>query len=102
MNIIGKEKKFLKVTLISKYQRDKVLRLIKTRKPKDIYVAEFLTKHRSRLFFKARAVRKESEYVESVYVRDGAILCKVANRDRPFYITNDEHFLSFLSNVRKE
>ena len=102
VNIIGREKKFLKVTLISKYQRDKVLRFIKSRKPKDFYVAEFLTKNRSKLFFRARALRRENECVESVYTRDGAIYCKVANRERPFYITNDEHFQAFLSTVRKE
>ena len=101
VNVIGREKKFLKVTLVSKYQRDKVLRFIKASKPKDIYVSEFLTKNRSRLFFKARAIKKENDCVDSVYVREGAILCKVRNRDRPYHITNDEHFQQLLSTIRK-
>ena len=101
VNVIGREKKSLKVTLVSKYQRDKVLRSIKTSKPKGIFVAEFLTKHRSKLFFKARAARKENECIEGAYVRDGAIYCKVTNRERPYHITNDEHFQTFLSTIRK-
>ena len=85
--VIGKEKKNFKVICRSLDVKNKILSFARQRKPKDIFVSEFLTSFRNRLFYQARQLKKiYPNCLSSVYTRSGNVFYKLKNNQHFFKI----------------
>ena len=78
--IRGREnKKHVKVELVSKSSKTELLRAIRTVKPKDLYINDYLTTKRSKLFFDLRQLKKVTPKLKSVFPWNGSIKCRLEN-----------------------
>ena len=72
--IFGKNRKSVIVECSSNFIKIKLLKLIKSMKPDDVYLSEFVTARRYKLFHRVRNIKKEHPAViRSVYIRQGNI-----------------------------
>lgn len=99
VHVIGNEKKHLKVFFSSKNQRDSVLKVVKKKKPEDMFISEYLTRTRSQLFYQIRCLKKVNFSIEHVYVRNGGIVCKVVGSDKHVIVSSDDHFQLLKSSI---
>ena len=78
--IRGREnKKHVKVELVNKSSKTELIRAIRTVKPKDLYINDYLTAKRSKLFFDLRQLKKVTPKLKSVFPWNGFIKCKLEN-----------------------
>ena len=83
VKLIGKNKSALKVVCKSSKIRNSLLSYARQQKPKDIYISEFLTQLRSKIFYEARLLRRQfSSKISSIYTRNGNIFYKLTGSDR--------------------
>lgn len=87
-----------KASLLSKVPMEK-LRADNLTKPPDgrIYVSDDLTRTRSKIFFKARKLKKMKQ-IKDTYSRDGRILIKTKT-DRVFHVTTEKELASVCTKV---
>ena len=77
---INKDKKIYKIICKKPSVKRTVISYARKNKPTDLYVSEFLTAFRSKLFYEARTLWKNSrESIQSVYTREGNIFYKLIN-----------------------
>ena len=85
VSFFGKERKQLKITCNNISIRSKLLKEIKRKKPENIFLSEFLTSFRSKLYYELRQLRKKNPTkITAAYTRNGNIYYKLINDDK-FY-----------------
>jgi len=88
VTIVGKERKHLKVELSK--GKISLIKSIKSAKPANLFVNDYLTKSRSHLLYRLRSLRREhASKFDSVYVYSGSVCCRLVNdRSKIIYINN--------------
>ena len=82
--VIGKEKRNIKVICRTLDVKKKFLNFARQQKPNNIFISEFLTPYRNKLFFQARQLKKNyPNIISAVYTRGGNIFYKF--KDKPRY-----------------
>ena len=77
ISVYGKSKKLLKIECANTSVRSHLLEQARRRKPAGIYLAEFLSPDKIKLYHRLLELRKEfPRKVKAVYVRKGDIFCK--------------------------
>ena len=87
VSIYGKARKIIKVVCISEIVKKDILKQVKISKPKDIFISEFLTSIRNKLFYELRQLKKSYHTkVFAVYTRDGNLFYKLSSEPNKFNI----------------
>lgn len=86
VKIVGKTTKHIKVTCINKRRRDTVVRSLKSARPDNIYINEYLTKNRSALFYQSRNLKKSCNSVKAVYIKNSCIYINIENKSKPYIV----------------
>jgi hypothetical protein len=86
VDIVGRDKKHLRVSFLSKEARNRIIVAVKRKKPDDLFVNEYLTKSRAAIIFKLRTLRRNDETIERVYVRHGQVCVKTKKSDKISFI----------------
>ena len=88
---IGKDNKTLKVVCCNTSTRNEILRVIRQRKPQNIYFSEFLTPNRNNLYYKLRQIKKKFPHrIASVYTRDGNLFFKIIGDNNYYSIKHEK------------
>jgi len=97
--IAGREKKHLKVKFSSHTEKLRIIRRVKSVKPMNFFISDYLTRNRSVLFYRLRNLSKQCDKIQSVYVYGGNICSRVQNNPKIFYINsafNLDHFTTHI------
>lgn len=97
VSIVGKDKKHLKVNVVTSEIKIKILKTFKLNKPVDFYASQYLTRNRVSSLFRLRSIKRGNPRVESVYSYSGNICCKLSNVDQIFYLNNSIAIDNFVS-----
>lgn len=97
INIVGKEKKHLKVKLNHCDKKINLLKTFKHLKPNNFYISQYLTRKRSFSLYKLKTLQKNNQTIERVYSYNGTICCKLNNTTKIFYLNNPESVDNFTS-----
>lgn len=100
INIVGGEKKHVKLTTVSKETQVKLIRVFKKDRPSEFYAGEYLTKSRSDLFFKLRKLKPLNSSIKSTYIYNGSICCKLNNNDKIFTLNTFPSFKRFVEEFK--
>ena len=77
ISIYGKSKKLLKIQCASINVRNHLLQQARSRKPTGIYITEFLSPDRIKLYHRLNDLKREfPRKVKAVYIRKGEVFCK--------------------------
>lgn len=88
ISILGKERKHLKVRVSKVEDAIGVIKLVKSKKPTNLFISNYLTKNRANLLYKIRNLKRENSNIESGYIYKGNIFCKIVNKQRASLINS--------------
>jgi len=97
ITIVGKEKKHLKVKLTSSDSKINILKSFKSRKPKDFFASQYLSKSRAWALFKLKKIKTLNPQLKSVYCYSGSICCQLVDSDKIFHLNNSLSINQFIS-----
>ena len=101
--IFGKNRKGIIIECSSSFIKIKLLKLIKSLKPDDLYLSEFLTARRYKLFQRVKNVKKENpSIIRSVYIRQGNIYYRLHSDSSYKCVKTDKDVLLLEHNVQVE
>ena len=90
VQIRGKENnKHLRVEVLNRGLKVDLLRSARTLRPEGLYLNDYLTPARSKLFFELRKLKRETTKIKSVFPWKGVIKCKLFN-DKFVQISSDK------------
>ena len=80
--LIGKERKVIKVVCSSNRIKSRLIKSAKNKKLPNLYLSEYLTPYRSKLFYQLRKLKKSfPDKIKTVYTRFGKLFYKLSNND---------------------
>jgi hypothetical protein len=80
IDIIGKEKKHVRVSFVTREARNRTLMAVKRKKPDNLFVNEYLTKTRAALLYKLRVLKRCNESIVKVYAWHGKVCAKIKKK----------------------
>ena len=90
-SLFGKDRNLLKIECTDSNTKDFILKQARSRKPRGIYVVEYLPSHKLQVFNKALELkRKYPGKIKAVYTRKGEIFCRSDPDDRVLKIQSVE------------
>ena len=99
VQVRGKENaKHLRVEFANKSLKIDLLRTVRSLRPEDLYVSDYLTAARSKLFFELRQLKKNSSQIKSVFPWKGVLKCRM-NDDKFIQVCCQRDFDSFKSKL---
>lgn len=96
INIVGGERKHLRLTTTSKETQVKLLRVFKSTRPSEFYAGEYLTKSRSDLFYKIRKLKPLNPNIKATYIYNGSVCCKFVDNNKIFTVNTFVAFKKFV------
>lgn len=99
VGVLGDERKHLKIMCATNDVKKKIITMIKGNRPDGIYVSDYLTKQRASIFYKMRCLKKESDRVQSVFTRDGIVVCRLVGVTKLTFISSEEDLLKFRDTI---
>ena len=99
-NIKGRDRQHLKIRLSSKTRKVALIKSIKTARPENLFINDYLTKSRSGILFQLRTLRKSDPRVSSVYTLGGSVCCRLTNNDKVYHINSSAAYQQFTSNLK--
>ena len=97
INIIGKQKKHIKLKLDSSETKLQLMKIFKEKKPDNFFISQYLTKNRTRSFYRLKNIKKANNNISSVYCYSGNICCKLSSiKNHIFYLNSQEQIDKFL------
>lgn len=99
IQLIGRDRKHLRISFVSAIARDNFIRGIKLVKPDGLFVNDYLTKSRSELLYHCRALKRNNRRVQAVYVRRGVIVCKVSGLTKAIFVESVDDLNNFRSSI---
>ena len=89
VSVFGKAKKAVKVECPNLASKVHIIRKARARKPQDLFVNEFLTDNKLKLFFHARALKKlHPNKIKAVFTRGGNVCYSLADTNRFYQISS--------------
>lgn len=98
-NIIGREKKHIKIKVKSTSTKIHILKTFKQNRPTSFYANDYLTKIRAGIFHKLRALKKTNQKIKSTYTYNGNICCRLEENNKIIYLNTQESFDSFVVGI---
>ena len=96
LNIFGRNKRCIKLNCLNPNSKLHLLKQAKMRRPRGLYLSEFLTNSKLKVFYNLRQLKKQHpEKIKSVFTRGGNILYTIHESNRVFQATS----LSDLSSI---
>lgn len=89
IKISGSERKHLKVKLANQSTKVRLIKSIKSVKPQNLFINDYLTKARSELLYKLRLLKKShNSRVNTVYCFGGNVCCRLVNNKSKVIFVN--------------
>ena len=86
IHVFGKDKKVVKIICSSLNVKRTILNEFRNKKPQDIFIAEYLTSFRSKLYFELRQLKKlYPTKIYSTYISNGNLYYKLSNDVTKFF-----------------
>ena len=96
VSVFGKARRAVKVECPNLASKVHIIRKARERKPQGLYVNEFLTESKLKLFLKARALKKlHPSKIKAVFTRGGSVCYSLANT-----ITNRFYHINTIEELR--
>lgn len=91
VSVFGKARRAVRVECPNLASKVHIIKKARERKPQGLYVNEFLTEGKLKLFLKARALKKlHPNKIKAVFTRGGSVCYSLKNTDRFYYINTIE------------
>ena len=81
LSLFGKKKNILKIECSSIFVRNFVIKQVRYRKPKGIFVVEFLAPEKLFVYRKLLELRRKHDKIKKIQVRGGNVLYKIESQD---------------------
>ena len=80
----GKDKNMLKIECVNTFTRNFLIKQARSRKPRGIYLVEFLPSDKVRVYRSLHNLRKEPhrKKIRSIHIKNTDIFCKIENEER--------------------
>ena len=82
LSLFGKKKNILKIECSSIFVRNFILKQARNKKPKGIYVTEFLASEKLPVYRKLLELKRKTDKIKKIQIRGGKVFYKLESEDR--------------------